>query len=74
MRRASSIFGKYYHSNHDHDPTSAASFASTTGAGASMTMGMKSDSDREFDIGPLVDRELHSPGWVRKKQKHGGQG
>ena len=73
MRRASSIFGKYYHSNHDHDPTSAATFASTT-TGASMTTGMKSDSDREFDIGPLVDRELHSPGWVRKKQKHKGQG
>ena len=35
---------------------------------------MKSDSDREFDIGPLVDRELNSPGWVRKKQKAGGRG
>ena len=59
-RRVSSIFGKYYSDSNGQSE-----------GGPEGGHGVKSDSDREFDIGPLVDRDLQSPGWVRKKASAG---
>jgi hypothetical protein len=64
VQRASKIFGKYYAASSPRSP--GGSRASGTGEGYGSAPS-DSDLDRDFDIGELVDREIGSPGWVRKK-------